>query len=229
VRQILLEAVRDVPGVLAYPPPDCLIADLTDAAVVYAVRYWLTEFDREAAIAGEVRSRLWYATRRAGLEPAAPAFIVARVPEADVAAVRASRPDDHAERMALLRGVELFGSLTDETRARLADGMRRLDFTAGSRSCSRARRTMRSTWCSVARSASTSRSRAGARGRRPDPARCSAMSSSRASRFRHLQFTNGGGLFVIDRDAPGRADEQPEIAEHLSMTLLRGRRGRCRA
>ena len=183
VRQILLDAVRDVPGVLAYPPPDCLIADLTDVAVVYAVRYWLTEFDREAGIAGEVRSRLWYATRRAGLEPAAPAFIVARVPEAAVATVRASRPDDHARRMALLRGAELFGSLTDATRPPLAAGMRRPASTAGSRSCSR-RRTMRSTLCSVARSASTSRSRARAPRSPPsDPARCSARCrSSRASR-----------------------------------------------
>jgi small-conductance mechanosensitive channel/CRP-like cAMP-binding protein len=223
VRQILLDAVRDVPGVLVYPPPDCLIADLTDVAVVYAVRYWLTEFDREAGIAGEVRSRLWYATRRAGLEPAAPAFIVARVPEADVATVRASRPDDHAERMALLRGVELFGSLTDETRARLADGMRRLEFTAGEPI--------------VQQGASDDALYVVQRGEIGIHVEVEGSSSEVAALgpgevFGEMSLITGEprsatctartevACYVIDRvTLQGVLDEQPEIAEHLSTTL----------
>jgi small-conductance mechanosensitive channel/CRP-like cAMP-binding protein len=129
VRPLLVDAVRDAPGVLAHPPPDCVVADLTDTAVVYAVRYWISEFERDAAIAGEVRQRLWYAARRAELAHPPPPTVIAKRPE-EVEGPTAA-PDEHGERLALLGGVDLLASLDDAERGRLAAAMRRLDFTAG--------------------------------------------------------------------------------------------------
>ena len=130
VRQVMVDAIRDAPGVLAYPPPDCVVADFTDNAVVYAVRYWITEFEREGAVAGEVRSRLWYSARRAGFEqPAAPAVIALRPEEAPGGGGEPAKERD--ERTALLREVALLAPLDDAAREQLAAVMRRLDFAAG--------------------------------------------------------------------------------------------------
>lgn len=129
VRQLLVNAIRDVPGVLDYPPPDCVVADFGEVAIVYAVRYWLAEFERDAAIAGEVRSRLWYAIRRARLEsPPLRAVLAQRI---DVASLAPAASDDAAERNARLRAVDLLSPLDDAALERLAGRMRRLDFTAG--------------------------------------------------------------------------------------------------
>jgi small-conductance mechanosensitive channel/CRP-like cAMP-binding protein len=129
VRQRLVDAIRDVPGVLEYPPPDCVVVDFGEAAVVYAVRYWLAEFERDMTIASEVRARLWYATRRAGLEAPPPRTVLGRRVETPAAAP--APQDDGAERRERLRAVELFTPLDDAALDRLATRARRLDFTAG--------------------------------------------------------------------------------------------------
>jgi len=131
VRQLLVDAIREAPGVLAYPPPDCVIVDFAEASVVYGVRYWITEFERDTAIASEVRSRLWYAARRAGLQGPPPPTVIAKPPDATADAIMQPVPDGHEERLAVLGQVELLAALDDGARASLADAMRRLDFTAG--------------------------------------------------------------------------------------------------
>lgn len=120
VRALLVEAARDVPGVLAYPPPDCVVQALSDPAITYAVRFWLAEFEREPAIAGEVRARMWYAIRRAGLGS----------PPAEIrVAALAEKPRPSPD--TVLRASELLAPLDDDARTELAERMRRLDFTAG--------------------------------------------------------------------------------------------------
>jgi small-conductance mechanosensitive channel/CRP-like cAMP-binding protein len=131
VRQQLVNAIRDVPGVLEFPPPDALIADFADAAIVYEVRYWLTEFERDESIAGEVRSRLWYATRRAGLDPPPPAIVMARSLEVDPTARAENVALDRETRIGLLNRVELLTPLDAATREQIALRMQRLEFTAG--------------------------------------------------------------------------------------------------
>jgi len=128
VRQVLTDAIREVPGVLAYPPPDCVVAEFGEVAIVYAVRYWLAEFERDAAIAGDVRARLWYAMRRARLESPPLRAVLAQRIEATPPTTSA---DEVAERKALLRAAEIFSPLDDPALDRLAGRMRRLDFTAG--------------------------------------------------------------------------------------------------
>jgi small-conductance mechanosensitive channel/CRP-like cAMP-binding protein len=130
VRQTFTDAIRDLPGVLPYPPPDCLVSDLADQQIVYTVRYWISEFERESSIASEVRTRLWYAARRAGFQTV-PHVYGLTVTEAEEKAQAAETADTPAARNALLRGIELFEALDDPARARLAERMRRLEFTTG--------------------------------------------------------------------------------------------------
>jgi len=39
VKQAFVEAIQGLPGVLPFPPPDCLVSELGDQALVYTVRY----------------------------------------------------------------------------------------------------------------------------------------------------------------------------------------------
>jgi small-conductance mechanosensitive channel len=45
-----------------------VLLDFADSALTYALRYWMSDFALHAAIASEVRTRIWYAARREGLE-----------------------------------------------------------------------------------------------------------------------------------------------------------------
>jgi small-conductance mechanosensitive channel len=128
VRQALVEAVHGIPGVLQFPPPDCLVSELEDQALIYTVRYWITDFERDTWIASEVRVRLWYASRRAGIDTVPYVYGLTASDEAQQAADRA---DGLPARAALLRTVELFEPLDDTARERLAQRMRLLEFTTG--------------------------------------------------------------------------------------------------
>jgi small-conductance mechanosensitive channel len=68
VERILLDAVRGTPEVRAEPAPDCVLLDFAESAITYGVRYWISDYARHAAIESEVRTRIWYAARRGGLE-----------------------------------------------------------------------------------------------------------------------------------------------------------------
>ena len=124
-----MEAIRDVSGVLAYPPPDCVIEELGEPHVVYAVRYWIAEFERDAGIASEVRSRLWYAARRAELDPPRQVLEVA-LPKGE-ADGRVGVAGEQREREELLARVALLAPLDAASRQRLAGRLRRLDFAPG--------------------------------------------------------------------------------------------------
>ena len=170
-----------------------------------------------------MRSRLWYATRRAGLEPAAPAFVVARVPEADAATVRRHVPTITPSAWRSCAASSCSASLTDETRARLADGMRRLEFTAGEPI--------------VQQGASDDALYVVQRGEIGIHVEVEGSSSEVADLgpgevFGEMSLITGEprsatctartevACYVIDRvTLQGVLDEQPEIAEHLSTTL----------
>ncbi len=112
VRAALLEAVREVPGVLALPVPDVIVSTFGDHAINYSVRFWVEDFENDQVIAGQVRTRLWYAVRRAGLEIPFPTRTLhlhqtTRDDEARAHTV------DLADRLDALRQVELFAPLDE--------------------------------------------------------------------------------------------------------------------
>jgi len=127
VRQAMVEAVPGIPGVLQFPPPDCLVSKLDDQSVLYTVRYWITDFERDTWIASEVRMRLWYASRRAGIDTVPYVYGLATADGTQ----QEETPDSPAARVALLGAVELFAPLDDTARERLAQRMRMLEFTSG--------------------------------------------------------------------------------------------------
>ena len=125
VRQILVAAARGAPGVLPDPAPDSFLADFGDSGVLYKVRFWIDEFPRRNEVEGEVRSRIWYAARRAGLEIPFPTRTVHMV------GAGAMPEGSLAERAAALRQIDLFATLEPTELELLARGARPVRFAVG--------------------------------------------------------------------------------------------------
>jgi small-conductance mechanosensitive channel/CRP-like cAMP-binding protein len=130
VRRVLLDAVRNAPGVLASPAPDCFPTDFGDNAITYALRYWITEVERDAPIDGEIRARIWYAAQREQLEIPYPTRSV-YLTEITEEQKNRERAEELEERIAAVRRIELFAALQDEERALLAKRMQRVNFARG--------------------------------------------------------------------------------------------------
>jgi small-conductance mechanosensitive channel/CRP-like cAMP-binding protein len=128
VRRVLLQAVAGAPGVLDEPAPDCFPRDFGESAVAYALRFYIEDFGRDAGIEGEVRTRIWYAARRAGLEIPYP---IRRVYMTEAGGEGAER--DLEERLGALSRIELFAPLEPREKDLLAQGMALARFAAGER------------------------------------------------------------------------------------------------
>ena len=128
VRQVLVEAVRGTPGVLGTPSPDCFPVDYAESAVTYALRYWIADLVDDAAIDGEVRTRVWYAARRAGLEMP---FPIRTVLTSATPAEQANVEGEKADRVSALGGIDLFAPLALAERVHLASSLRTERFGRG--------------------------------------------------------------------------------------------------
>jgi small-conductance mechanosensitive channel/CRP-like cAMP-binding protein len=132
VKRVLVDAARGVRGVLDSPAPDCAPSEFGDSAVVYTLRYWVDDVQREVAIDGEIRTRVWYATQRAGVEIP---FPIREVFMHEVSAERAEREKEHEidERANALAQTDLFGALDQNDRKILARTLRMISFADGER------------------------------------------------------------------------------------------------
>jgi small-conductance mechanosensitive channel/CRP-like cAMP-binding protein len=129
VREVLLEAALDVPGVLRTPPPKARVARFENSVIVYQLVYYLDDYPRIHDLQGEVLSRCWYAFRRHG--------ITLPFPSSDVFwrdAVKVSgdaRAAEVARVAALLAGVEFLEALTSDQLERLAAQSVSVPYPAG--------------------------------------------------------------------------------------------------
>jgi small-conductance mechanosensitive channel len=65
----LLEATaREVPGVLADPPPRGLVLSYGDSAIQYALRFWIANPMNNISICSAVNTAVWEAFRHEGIE-----------------------------------------------------------------------------------------------------------------------------------------------------------------
>ncbi len=130
VKRVLVQSIHGVPGVLATPAPDCVVTEFGDHAVVYALRYWMTDVERESDIEGEVRTRIWYAAQRAGLEIPYPIRSVT-VTQVTEESLSREQEREFLERMGALARVDLFEPLEASDREVLARGMQKVTFADG--------------------------------------------------------------------------------------------------
>jgi len=68
VFKALLEAVHDVPEVLAAPPPEAYLLSYDDMGISYLLKFWIKDFDQKYQILAEVGRLIWYKFKRNKIE-----------------------------------------------------------------------------------------------------------------------------------------------------------------
>jgi small-conductance mechanosensitive channel/CRP-like cAMP-binding protein len=111
VKTAILEAVGHVPRVLKSPASDALLHAFDASAITYRVRFWTDDYESDDETRDEVRTAIYYAFVRRGIEIPWPIQVGYQRdwPE----------PDAHAkqrDRERILAAVDLFSRLSDEQR-----------------------------------------------------------------------------------------------------------------
>ncbi len=102
VKAAVVETLKEVPFVLADPPPMCRTWSYEEWCIRYQVRYFVADYQQADAVREEFYTRLWYRLRRDGIElphPQRTVNVRAEAPRVDVS------PESMLE---LLRTVDLF-------------------------------------------------------------------------------------------------------------------------
>lgn len=115
VKAVMAEALANCPRVLAAPAPDVLLVSFDNSAVTYRARFWIEDYERDEVARDQVRTAIYYAFQRHGIEIPWPIQVEYSKawPEPDAAARQ-------REREGLLAGIDLFATLDDEQRRELA-------------------------------------------------------------------------------------------------------------
>lgn len=121
---------RPIDRVSTDPPPNCILLDLQESTARYAVRYWLTDLAMDDFTDSVVRTRVWFALRRAGIPLSIPAHALF-VTEESRTRREEKEQKDRARALGALQRIELFRELTDEDRGELAEGLRYAPFVRG--------------------------------------------------------------------------------------------------
>ena len=115
VKAAILEALSHVRRVLQSPAPDAMLHAFDSSAVMYRVRFWVEEYEFDDETRDEVRTAIFYAFGRRGIEIPWPIQVgyARQWPEPDEATKQKNR------RRAIER-VDLFAQLTEDQRAAIA-------------------------------------------------------------------------------------------------------------
>jgi len=67
VRNVLINVMSHVDGVLKDPPPDVHVVEYGDSAIIYDLRFWIDAYDRRVKIESEIMRSIWYHLKREGI------------------------------------------------------------------------------------------------------------------------------------------------------------------
>ena len=115
VKGVLREALAQSPLVLTSPTPEIEMGNFAPSSIDYYVRFWIADYARDEVARDQVRSAIYYAFKRHDIEIPYP-----------IQTEMSIEPPVHderlrtAEREVVLRGVDIFASLTDEQRRVIA-------------------------------------------------------------------------------------------------------------
>lgn len=127
VRNVLVEVMSHVDGVIATPPPDVYLVEYGDSSIVYELRYWIVDYDRRTRIDAEIMRAVWYRLKREGIN--------IPFPIRDVYLHRAKpsqRPDEVID---LLKKVDILQPLREEEQTMLAEDLSHHLFGKGEAIC----------------------------------------------------------------------------------------------
>lgn len=122
VKRVLLDALRNSPGVVAAPAPETFVESYGDSAIVYRMRVWTQQIAGLTRFQDGVLSRVWYALQRAGIPVPFPMRTVQWTDSERAAAGGAER--ERGRVAAELARLPLFRELGRDTLDRLAASVR---------------------------------------------------------------------------------------------------------
>ncbi len=111
----IAEALGNSPRALKAPPPDIMLVRFDSSSIAYRARFWIEDYERDEAARDEVRTAIYYAFARHGIEIPFPIQVEysREWVEPDVSARQRNRDR-------LLAGVDLFAGLTEDQRREIA-------------------------------------------------------------------------------------------------------------
>lgn len=112
------------------PPPRVLFFGVKESTAQYLVRFWIRDVAIDDPPESDVRIRVWFALRRAGIPLAIPASAVFLTTETEERAAKKGE-EELRSRLAALAGVDLFRGLPEATAKVLAEAMNAMPFCAG--------------------------------------------------------------------------------------------------
>jgi small-conductance mechanosensitive channel/CRP-like cAMP-binding protein len=132
VIDIAQNAIRNgrIDNVAKTPAANCLLLDFSPSSARYALRYWLKDIEMDDATDSEVRSRLYAALQRAGIQLPYPHYHI-HLTNKDDKYEQNKRLRRIKERMDALQQVELFSTLRDEELAEIAEHLVYTPFAQG--------------------------------------------------------------------------------------------------
>lgn len=125
-KALLAEAI---PNVATQPAPNVVLMGLEDGNARYAARYWLHDLSTDDLTDSEVRVRLIYALRRAGIEAGMPSQSVL-LTEANAEQRADKARQEQEERVSAMAKIELFHGLKQEERVSLAKALKSVSFAS---------------------------------------------------------------------------------------------------
>jgi small-conductance mechanosensitive channel/CRP-like cAMP-binding protein len=128
VKAAVREALGNAPRVLTAPAPEVLVQDFADSAITYRVRFWVQDYETDEVAPDEVRSAVYYAFRRRGIEIPFPIQVQYDRQEPSTDPARGAD-----ERSTLLGRLDLFAGLSEPDLLRLASAARDQLFGNGER------------------------------------------------------------------------------------------------
>jgi small-conductance mechanosensitive channel/CRP-like cAMP-binding protein len=126
------DALRDVviDRVARSPAPNCVLMDLSDSFGRYALRYWLTDLHHDDGTDSVIRTRIFFALRRARIQLSMPAHAVFLTEDTEARKTAKGRVDQE-RRLAALSRVVLFSGLSKDEYEHLAEHLTYAPFAAG--------------------------------------------------------------------------------------------------
>jgi len=119
-----------VPNVAATPAPNAVLMEFERGYARYALRYWLTDFERDDLTDSGMREHILVALQRAGMRIAVAEERVHVIAEDRLHAEQVAERE-LAVRMEVLKSIDLFGELSDDEIQMVAAGLEPAPFATG--------------------------------------------------------------------------------------------------
>jgi len=125
VKAVIVDAIGDEPLLAPGREPEVLVADFASSAITYRVRAWTSDFAADDRLRDHLRSRVYYALRRANFEIPYPTQVEIHRSVID------PQLQDSTAFEAALAGVEILAALSADERRELARAAHLREYAIG--------------------------------------------------------------------------------------------------